>query len=251
MDPEGLEDKAKELVAQAAQQGITLRMLGALAFRAHCPEYKRVHQQANRILTDIDFMAYYKQKGAIEKFFKGLGWAEDVGLKSIPGIKRSIFDNSQIGYHTDVFYDTLEMCHDINFAGRLEIDSPTISLVDLFLEKMQIVELNEKDVIDTIMLFLEHNIGENDRETVNVKYLRDLCSKDWGLWRTVTMNVGRVKDALPKYDWLTPEESNRVEERLSIIQDNLEKCPKTFGWKMRARVGDKMVWYRKVEEVKQ
>ena len=39
------------------------------------------------------------------------------------------------------------MCHDIPFKDRLEIDYPTIPLAELLLEKMQIVQINEKDLI--------------------------------------------------------------------------------------------------------
>jgi hypothetical protein len=63
----------------------------------------------------------------------------------------------------------------------------------MLLEKMQIVQINEKDVIDTIMLLLEHPLGDIDKETINIKRVAELCAADWGLWRTLTMNLGKVR----------------------------------------------------------
>ena len=40
-------------------------------------------------------------------------------------------------------------------------------LAELLLEKMQIVQINEKDLIDTVMLLREHPIGDTDKETIN------------------------------------------------------------------------------------
>jgi hypothetical protein len=48
---------------------------------------------------------------------------------------------------------TMLISHEINFKGS-NIDYPTISLVDLLLEKMQIFKINQKDIIDTLMFRL-------------------------------------------------------------------------------------------------
>jgi len=62
----------------------------------------------------------------------------------------------------------------------------------MLLEKMQIVRINEKDIIDTVMLLLEHPLGDEDHETIHVGRISKLCAKDWGLWRTLTMNLEKV-----------------------------------------------------------
>jgi len=81
------------------------------------------------------------------------------------------------------------------FLKRLEIDYPTISLADLLLEKMQIVKLNEKDILDTIVMLREHDVGEGDKETINSDRVSGLLSDDWGFYYTVTTNLGKIKSA--------------------------------------------------------
>jgi hypothetical protein len=162
------------------------------------------------------------------------------------GWKRLVFVDPASERHVDVFIEKLEMCHDIDFSDRLEIDYPTISLVDLLLEKMQIVQINEKDIIDTIMLFAEHNVGDGDKETINTTYLSGLCSKDWGLWKTVTTNLEKTKRFVYKYDAVETSLKDDVASKIDRTLDLIEKEPKSLGWKARARVGEKKKWYRDV-----
>jgi hypothetical protein len=103
-----------------------------------------------------------------------------------------IFQRPENGLHVDIFFDRLNFCHEIKWLDRLEADSPTLPLAEMLLEKMQIVKINEKDIIDTIVLLLEHDLGTHDQDAINVAQIGDLCAQDWGLWRTTTMNLGKV-----------------------------------------------------------
>lgn len=67
-------------------------------------------------------------------------------------LEGEFFYDKQNGFSIDIFLDRLEMCHDIDFKGRLELDYPTIPLAEMLLEKLQIVQINEKDVKDVIIL---------------------------------------------------------------------------------------------------
>lgn len=46
------------LVEAARKLGATLRLLGAVAFRVHCPKFKHLEYQVGRFLSDLDFAAY-------------------------------------------------------------------------------------------------------------------------------------------------------------------------------------------------
>ncbi|MFQ6080376.1 MAG: hypothetical protein ACE5OW_01755 [Candidatus Bathyarchaeia archaeon] len=238
-----------KIMEQAEEKGITLRVLGAIAFRIHCPKHKRLHYELGRELSDIDFAGYLRDIEKIEELFLGMGYQQDEMVKRLFGTKRRIFFHPDKSIHSDVFIDKLRFCHEIDFQNRLELDYPTIPLVDMLLEKMQIVQLTEKDIIDTIMLLREHEVGASDNETVNSEYLATLCSKDWGLWRTVTMNLEKTKNFLPQYDALQHEDRRDVEEKIEKLLSDIESKPKSLRWKMRAKIGDKVQWYRDVEEV--
>jgi hypothetical protein len=150
----------------------------------------------------------------------------------------------------DVFYEKLDFCHVIRWNGRLEADWPTIPMAEMLLEKMQIVKINEKDLIDTIMLFLEHPLGDVDAETINMAQVARLCAADWGLWRTTTMNLEKVKQIAGTYPQLSAEDKATVARQVDQALARLEAEPKSLAWKLRAKVGDRVKWYKDVDEVK-
>ncbi|PWB69042.1 MAG: hypothetical protein C3F07_20750 [Anaerolineales bacterium] len=122
-------------------------------------------------------------------------------------------------------------------------------MTELLLEKMQIVQINEKDIIDTIMLLLEHPLGDVDNETINIRLAAQLCANDWGLWRTTTMNLEKVKQLAHHYTQLSPEQKAKVESQVDVILARLNAEPKPLAWRLRARVGDRVKWYKDVDEV--
>lgn len=246
--------EAKKIAAAARAAGITLRVLGATAFRIHCPDFAGVHSAMGRTLSDIDFAAYGKEEVKIEQFFEnGLHFKSERRQAALtPGLfaGRHIYEEPQTGLHVDIFVDQLNMCHVVNFHNRLHVDSPTIPLAELALEKLQIVRLNEKDVKDMLMLFAAHPVGDHDGETINGKFIAEIMSKDWGFYYTATLNLDKIRNSLPRYQHLFETEVvNHVQERITTLLGMLERVPKSFKWKARAAIGTKMQWYNDVEEV--
>lgn len=235
------------IMEEAGKRDLTIRVLGAIAFRVHCPKFKGIEYLTGRTLSDLDFAAYKRDADKVSRLFADLGFHENLVVRAYSGGVRRIFYDRKNGIHSDVFFDMLHMCHDINLKGRLEIDYPTISLVDLLLEKLQIVEMDAKDLIDVIVLVREHDVGDNDKETINARYLATLCARDWGLWRTITMNLDKIKEFILKLNILNDEDKNDVNLKIDKILDFIEKEPKTFSWRLRNKIGDKKKWYRDVD----
>ncbi|MBC8336472.1 MAG: hypothetical protein HQ525_06870 [Anaerolineae bacterium] len=243
------EGELQRILKVSDDAGILLRVIGSLAFQIHCPKYGYLQEAMGRAYTDIDFAGYSKQSQEIKNLMTDLGYTERREVFIYSEGERSIFDNSETGIYVDVFYEKLDFCHPIYWDGRLEVDSPTIPLAEMLLEKMQIVQINEKDVIDTIMLLLEHPLGDNDNETINIKRIAELCSTDWGLWRTTTMNLDKVRQLAHGYEQLKNEHKAHIESQVAKALEQLEQEPKSLAWRLRARVGDRVKWYKEVDEV--
>jgi hypothetical protein len=223
--------------------------MGAIAIKLHCPKFSHLLEKMQRKITDIDLMGYEKQKSGVIQVLNELGYVLSERARLVVAIlQRYIFENPVNKNHIDVFFDKLEMCHTIDFRGRLELDYPTITVSDLFLEKMQIVKINEKDIKDVIVLLREHEVGDKDKEMIDHNYISKLLSKDWGFYYTVTMNMDKVKAFLPRYEVLSSEDKDDVNSKLDMLRDSIEKAEKTSGWKMRAKIGPRKKWYREVEE---
>lgn len=244
-------DHAFKIVDQGQKQGATLRLLGAVAFYIHCPAYGSFQAKANRHFTDLDFAAYFKDNAPIRDLFEDLGFEEDREVAVVYARQRLVFNHLKTHLHIDVFFDKLDFCHPIPWAKRLEVDSPTIPLAELLLEKMQILMLNEKDVIDSLMLLREHSLNNSDADTINADRIAELCAQDWGLWRTVTMNLRKVSEFTSKYVWLQAEDRRIICQRINDLLQKIDNYPKNTKWNIRNKIGDRVKWYKEVHEISQ
>ncbi len=249
MDKAAFEAEADRLLALAGEEGVILRLVGALAFARRCPRHVHLQESLGREYTDIDFAAYGRDVGRIVELLGRAGYENDQQIYVDSGGSRLVLEDPQTRLHLDVFVDELSFCHTVPWKGRLEIDDDTIPLTELLLQKMQIVEINEKDLIDTIMLLLEYPLGGDDRDTVNIDRVAAICAKDWGWWRTLTMNLGKVRQIAEHYEQLSDEETRRVADQVQAALDRIEEEPKSMSWKLRAKVGDRKKWYRDVGEL--
>lgn len=243
------ENELTQILQASDEAGNILRVIGSLAFQMHCPQFGYLQAAMGRAYTDIDFGAYSRQAKSITEMMIKLGYEDNREVYIASEGERAIFDKPGTGLHVDIFYEKLDFCHAIYWKDRLEVDSPTIPLTELLLEKMQIVQINEKDVIDTIMLLIEHPLGDVDKETINIKLAAQLCAKEWGLWRTTTMNLDKVRQLAQSYSQLTPEQKIKVTTQVDQILARLNDEPKSMAWRIRDRVGDRVKWYKDVDEV--
>lgn len=249
MDDREFIEYAHTIVIETQKQSAIIRLLGAVAFYFHCPTYGHYQQEAKRHFTDLDFAAYFSHNAAIRKAFSILGFEEDREVAVVFARQRLIYHVPGTPLHIDVFFDKLDFCHPIPWVGRLEVDSPTIPLAELLLEKMQIVQINPKDVIDTVMLLREHPLDKSDADTINASRIAAMCARDWGLWRTVTMNLRKTIDISAGYDWLARDDREVVVEKIEQLLKTIQAEPKTAAWNIRNKIGDRVKWYKEVQEV--
>lgn len=240
--------EALRIVEDAEAQGIRLRILGSLAYRIHCPQNLEMFAKMERALTDIDFAAEKRQSKQIKQFLTASGYVEDQRMTVSTEGSRYYFEHPDTKLGVDVFMNELYFCHRIPFDGRLDLDRPTISTADLLLEKMQIVELNLKDITDTMVLMLEHPIAtaKDGREVIDGAYIADLLHDDWGFYYTVTINLQKVDRFVPDNTALSPEQAQVIRARLAEMLRLIEDAPKSRKWRIRAKVGPKKQWYQDV-----
>jgi len=249
VDRAEFEAEADRLLQAAKAQGVTLRLLGALAFATRCPNHAYLQDRLGRAYTDIDFGGYGKEVRQIQRLLAAAGYVEDPAVYVESQGSRLVLEHPRTKLHLDVFLDQLEFCHTVSWRGRLHLHDRTIPLAEMLMQKMQIVQINEKDLIDTIMLLLEHPLGEGDDDQVNLALVADVCAKDWGWWRTLTMNLEKVRQMAESYPQLTAEQKLRVSEQVSVALERIGSTPKSLAWKVRSRVGDRKRWYREVGEL--
>jgi hypothetical protein len=243
-----LVDEMHRLISEAQQEGIFLRVLGGLAIKTHSPQAS--HRALVRSYPDIDFVTDKAGARRLEAFLTPRGYAPNKTFNTLSGDRRQLYYDLERNRQIDVFVGEFSMCHKLPLADRLALEPVTIPLAELFLTKAQIIELNRKDALDLLTLLLDHDVGPSDEETINCDLIADLCAKDWGLYTTVTMNIGKLSKLLASGE-IGLDEARKVtiQGRLTALGRAIEAAPKSMGWKMRAKVGKRVRWYDEVEEV--
>ena len=238
------------VLALGENKHVILRLIGALAFRTQCPGFGYIQDRLGRKFTDIDFASYPRFVRDIRRILTESGYEEDKQVTQLFGDRRMIFHDREFGRHMDIFFNTLDFCHPLNFVGRLEAQELTLPLAELLLEKMQIVEINEKDLIDTVMLLREHPVGDVDQGAINAGIIARTLAGDWGFWRTVTGNLKLLDEKLEEYRArLQHKDRDVVHGRIHELLERIEGEPKSVRWKARARIGERLKWYKDVEEL--
>ena len=250
LDRAALEREVGRVVGAVAARGRPLRVLGSIGVALHCPDARALLPAFERTYADIDFAAYQRDARDVATAITDLGYLEDREVFIVSEGRRAIFQHPEARIHLDVFYERLEFCHVIPLAGRLEVDSPTIPLAELLLSKLQIVKLNEKDVVDAILLFLDHPLGAGDDDTIDLARIAALCADEWGLWRTLTMNLEKVAALAATYPQLSDPQRATVAHAVAELKAAIDAAPKPFSWRMRDRVGDRRQWWTDVDEVR-
>jgi hypothetical protein len=157
-----------------------------------------------------------------------------------------IFEDAKNQRVVDIFLDVFRMCHTLHLRDRLALDDYTIPISDLLLTKLQVVEINEKDIQDLIAILKDHDVVERiasgDKEAIDAHYIASLCADDWGLSKTISLTLKKLLTFLPKYE-LEPEAKQILETRINKLLRSIEMVPKSFKWKLRNKAGEKKRWY--------
>lgn len=233
------------LATAAVEAGVPLRVVGGVAVAMCCPSAATA--PLRRSYGDVDLVTLGAARDSTSALLAGLGYGADREFNTLHGRRRLFFWDPANERQVDVFVDAADLCHTIDFRGRLEAVPLTLAPADLLLMKLQVVETNRKDLLDVCALLADHDLSADD-SGVNSPYLAGLAASDWGLWRTLGMVAGRAEEFAR--DLAGFEAGDRVAARLGSLRAELDTVPKTRGWKLRARVGEKKRWYALPEEAR-
>jgi hypothetical protein len=258
--------ESERLVEHAKEKGITLRVVGGLGIAIKCKNFRDFGAKLGRVGTgatqqeysDIDLVSYRKHRDQVKSLFSEIGYGKRRATLSSAASERQIYYHPKGWFCVDVFFDKLMVAnHPIDFGGRLELDYPTITATDALLEKIQMWEaFSAKDLKDCLLLLKSCQVKEE--KGIDVNYVAKLLSSDWGFWYTATSNLKKIQRFVSELENFGAEAgidpgkissddrkeiSGKVEELLKAIEEE----PKSFGWKMRAKVGTNRRWYNPVE----
>jgi hypothetical protein len=114
---------------------------------------------------------------------------------------------------------------------------------------MQIVEINFKDMQDTAALLQDHPLTD-DETGINITYITRLTGSDWGLQRTLEITLTRLEEGENLARLQAESPRFPLESQIAQLREAMQGAPKSTGWKLRAKVGERVKWYEVPEEAR-
>lgn len=241
-----LAERAQRIVTMAEEKGLQIRLLGGVALYLLAPS-AQTHAVLRRQYKDIDFVVRRKDGGKLSPILEEAGFEADKRFNALHGETRLLYtekDNPEL--QVDVFVGVFEQCHKLDLLIDADQMTYTITPTQLLLTKLQIVQLNEKDVRDLVTMLLDWPLGR-DQAGINQETLGRIFGSDWGLYTTSWDTLEKIAGHAREY--LSTDEERIVDARIEALRASMVACPKTMKFRMRSKIGRKVPWYELPEEV--
>ena len=238
--------EARRLLEAASREQVTIRLIGgvAIALLAQGP----IPEPLRRSYGDIDLVTRREDVPRLRALLEGLGYTANRRFNSLHGAHRLLYYDEVNARQLDIFVSAFKMCHELDLNGRLQLAPQTLAPADLLLTKLQIVEINRKDLLDAITLLHKCPVTEQAQPgAIDLARLAEVAGKDWGWYTTLTDNLARIPPVVA--ETLEGTDAALIVQRVEAIRAALEQAPKSLGWKMRAGIGRRVQWYELPEEV--
>ncbi|HEY7936394.1 MAG TPA: hypothetical protein VID26_04625 [Candidatus Limnocylindrales bacterium] len=247
-----IRDEAARLGGLLVADRIPARLMGGVAVWLRSPSVRQ--GPFARPYADLDFVVAAKGALQLKAFLLAQGYLPDQFFNALHGATRLYFQAPDARWSVDVVVDELAMSHKLDLRGRLDGPEMTIDLADLLLTKLQVWEINRKDLGDALCLIADHPLAEGGRkepapsDAFDLGRIGAVVGADWGFCHTVVRNLGGVADLWAEEP--LPDAPIDVAGQVAALQAAIERAPKSFAWKTRARVGERVRWYETPEEVR-
>lgn len=237
-----LTEEGVRVLDAAEAADVVLRAVGGVAVWLTCPS-ARVAPLA-RPYKDLDLVAPRGTARPITELLVSLGYEAAEQFNALHGHQRLYFWDPANERQLDIFVERFAMCHELDLGRRLPAAPRTVPLADLLLTKLQVVEMNERDLKDAAALLADHPIAPQGIEPARVT---EVLASDWGWWRTATASLDAVVGYAGRLDGF--DGVGRIAPRAAELRDAVDRAPKSLRWRLRSILGDRVRWYELPEEI--
>ncbi len=243
-----IREEARRLAEAAMTLDLSARLIGGLAIWLRCPSVRSGPYA--RSYEDMDFAISAASATRFKALVTTRGYLPDQFFNGLHGATRLYYQEPAGRWSIDVVIDELAMSHRLDLRDRLHGPSTTVTLADLLLTKLQVWEINRKDLGDTLCILADHALTEDDADPdgVSLPRLRSVLGRDWGFCHTVERNVRKVGELWSQEP--LPAATRDVAAQISALAQAIEGAPKSRAWRLRSRVGERLRWYETPEEVR-
>jgi hypothetical protein len=248
-----IRDEASSIAAEVAAAGLPARLLGGVAFWLRCPSVRS--GPFARDYADLDFAVSKPASQRFRAILEGRGYLPDKFFNGLHGATRLYYGAPDGQWSVDIVIDELTMSHRLDLRGQLDGPGPTLSPADLLLTKLQVWEINRKDLGDAACLLADHGLAAGPAaastggaDEISLARVTAVLGTDWGFCHTAERNLGKVAELAAAEP--LPGAGHDVAAQAGAIQAAIEAAPKSRSWRMRSRIGERVKWYQTPEEVR-
>ena len=253
-----IRDEASSIGAEVAAAGLPARLLGGVAFWLRCPSVRS--GPFARDYADLDFAVSKPASQRFRAILEGRGYLPDKFFNGLHGATRLYYGAPDGQWSVDIVIDELTMSHRLDLRGQLDGPGPTLSPADLLLTKLQVWEINRKDLGDAACLLADHGLAAGPAgastaaastagaDEISLARMAAVLGTDWGFCHTAERNLGKVAELAATEP--VPGAGHDVAAQAGAIQAAIEAAPKSRSWRLRSRIGERVKWYETPEEVR-
>ena len=263
-----IRDEAESIGAEVAATGLAARLFGGLAIWLRCPSARS--GPFARSYADMDFAVSKPASQPFRAILEDRGYLPDKFFNGLHGATRLYYQAPDGQWSVDIVIDELTMSHRLDLRGQLDGPGPTLSPADLLLTKLQVWEINRKDLGDSACLLADHGLaagpagantaGANTAgadtagadaagaDQVSLARVTAVLGTDWVFCHTAERNLGKVAELAAAEP--LPGAGHDVAAQVRAVQAAIEAAPKSRSWRMRSRIGERVKWYETPEEVR-
>ncbi|MCX6238934.1 MAG: hypothetical protein NTY07_15455 [Bacteroidia bacterium] len=227
-------DQALGIIELFENNQILARLYGGVAIWINCPSSHKYLIEKNRRIKDVDIICKYSELKAIRNILLHNDYVENIETPFLK-YKKQYFIKEGVLF--EFVFDELNYCHRIALKNRLINNYPTITIPDLFLSKMQNVNLPNSyfDFLDVRALLFEYKFIEGEYYERVSKVLLN----DYGFYKTFLMNMEFLEKEL--------QGETEIGNHVILLKNKLLDSKKNIYWKIQKIFTNKNEWYNFVE----
>jgi hypothetical protein len=187
-----------------------------------------------------------KKSYPLEKLLDKIGLEGDHEFNSIHGEYRLLFHSELTDL--DFFVGDFIQCHSMNLEKYIASTKLTIPLANLLLTKLQVVQINKKDILDILALLHDHEVlvDGDPNNVISLKEMNAILSDDWGWYTTCVDNLDKVQQFV--LESINDPDKPMLLDKIDLIRSHAQTSKKSLKWTVRSKVGRKVQWYELPEE---
>lgn len=239
-------DEARRIGTLAEASGLRTRLLGGGGVALHA--HREIPPPLRRTYGDLDYVVRRSDGAGFRRLLEASGYEPNARFNALHGHRRMLHYDPLNGRQVDTFVGDFAMCHALDLGDRLPAEGLSLAPVDLLLTKLQIVQVNDKDLVDVLVLLGDHAVNSGP-EAVDPGRLAAIVGRDWGWYTTLSDNLEKLEARGRSIAGLEPDLRARLVDRIAEVRSVVEGAPRSLGWRARATVGRHVPWYELPEEV--